>query len=175
MSRSERWDRFNGLLIRWHRWTADPKLSTDHLMREFDELVSTLWPCTRMVLILEARNLACGAAVWSSVRFRGYEVRIRARKALWRVLESSHEKWLGHPVVTFNARGNRIGESNPRAKLTDQEVDLLLEMRAELRPDGSHRYSLLDLARHFKQPKSSISDICSGRRRSQTPAVVREG
>lgn len=172
----QQWGLVNDLLVRWHRWTADPMLSTDHSMREFDSIVGTLWPCQRLTLILEARNLACGAAVWSSVRVRGgREARIRAKKALHRALEASQHQWLGHDVVSYNARGNRIGESNPKAKLTNHEVDLMREMRDEVLPDGRNRYSLSDLADHFHMPKSTVQDICSGRRRAQTPARVKEG
>lgn len=172
--RPDQGDLMSCLLIRWHRWSADPMLSTDVTMREFDELVATLWPCHRITLIVEARNLACGAAVWSSARIRGRGARVRARSALLRALSGSHEKWFGHELVKYNARGNRIGESNPRASLTDHEVDLLREMRDERKDDGTHRYSLGFLALRFKLPKSTVQDICSGRRRAQTAARVKE-
>jgi len=166
-------DVFNELLIRWHRWTADPKLSTDSQMREFDSLVGVIRPVYRVALILEARNLACGATVWSSVRAGNRGDRDRARSALMRLLGQDQEKWFGAQLVQYNARGNRIGESNPMAGLTDHEVDLLREMRDEKKEDGTPRYSLGWLALRFKIPKSTVSDICSGRRRGQAPAKVR--
>lgn len=150
-------------------------LSTDHLMREFDGLVSTLWPCHRIALIVDARNLSCGAAVWSNARIPCRSAKVRARSALLKALAHDQEKWFGHEMVHYNERGNRIGESNPRAKLTNHEVDLLREMHEERNADGTHRYSLGRLALRFKVPKSTVQDICSGRRRAQTPARVKEG
>jgi hypothetical protein len=168
-------DALGSLLIRWHHWSANPRLSTDTTMREFDQLVGSLYPCMRIALIVEARNLACGSAVWSNARVRSRYMRVNARSAIMKLLSSHQHKWFGREMVTYNERGNRIGESNPRAKLTDHEVDLLREMRDERKPDGSHRYSLGFLALRFKQPKSTVQDICSGRRRAQTVAQVREG
>lgn len=150
-------------------------LSTDLLMREFDGLVGTLWPCHRIALIVDARNLSCGAAVWSNARIPCRSAKVRARAALLKALAHEQEKWFGHQMVKFNERGNRIGESNPRATLTDHEVDLLREMREELKADGTRRYSLGFLALRFRLPKSTVSDICSGRRRAQTAARVKEG
>lgn len=147
-------------------------LSTDIDMREFDKLVANLFTSHRIALIVEARNLACGAAVWSSPRIK--RSRARARTALLRALANVPGGCFGGLVVTYNERGNRIGESNPRAKLTDHEVDLIREMREERCPDGSYRYSLGFLALRFKIPKSTVQDICSGRRRAQTPARVKE-
>lgn len=147
-------------------------LSTDTDMREFDKLVANLFTSHRIALIVEARNLACGAAVWSSPRIQ--RSRARARTALLRALAHVPGGWFGGLVVSYNERGNRIGESNPRARLTDHEVDLIREMRDELKEDGSHRYSLGFLALRFKIPKSTVQDICSGRRRAQIAARVRE-
>lgn len=164
----------NTLLIRWHRWSADPSLSTDMTMRQFDEIVAGLKPCFRLVLVIEARNLACGHAVWSSVRAGNQATRARARWALHRGLAADQDRWFGREIVKYNARGNRIGESNPNATLTDHEIDLLREMREERKPDGSYRYSLGFLAAKFKVPKASVQSWCDGRRRAQTAAEVRE-
>lgn len=173
--RPDRCDAMSELLIRWHRWSANPMLSTDTPMREFDQIVSTLWPCHRIALIVDARNLSCGAAVWSNARIPCRNAKVRARAALLKTLAGNQEKWFGHEMVQYNERGNRIGESNPRAKLTDHEVDLLREMHEERKDDGSPKYSLGGLALRFKVPKSTVSDICSGRRRAQVAARVREG
>lgn len=164
----------NSLLIRWHRWSADPRLSTDRDMLEFDEIVASLRPCFRLELIIDARNLACGHAVWSSVRAGNRTTRARARSRLHRALVDSQARWFGREIVKYNDRGNRIGESNPRAKLTDHEVALLVEMREQRKPDGSYRYSLGWLAAKFNIPKPTVQGYCDGRRRSQTPAEVRE-
>lgn len=167
-------DSLNSLLIRWHRWSANPMLSTDFFMRELDGVIASFMPSIRIALILEARNLSCGAAVWSNARIPCRRARVRARSSLMKALAHDQQKWFGHEMVTYNERGNRIGESNPRANLTDHEVDLLREMREERKEDGSHRYSLGLLALRFKLPKSTVQDICSGRRRAQTPARVVE-
>jgi hypothetical protein len=39
-------------------------------------------------------------------------------------------------VVVVNERGRRIGESHPRAKLTDHEIDLIRELVEELVAGG---------------------------------------
>lgn len=71
--------------------------------------------------------------------------------------------WKGPNVqktVTLNELGRRIGESHPRAKLTDAEVDLVLELLA----DGM---SLAQVAEKMDVSKSCIAHISSGRRRGQ--------
>lgn len=61
-------------------------------------------------------------------------------------------------VVGVDDRGMRVGESHPKARLTDHEVALLLAMRAE----GS---SYNALATIFEVPKHTVAAICKGRRR----------
>jgi len=65
--------------------------------------------------------------------------------------------------VAVNEAGRRIGESHPRAVLTDNEVECLLQLREE--GAGYRR-----LAKIFEISKRHVRDICSGRRRCQTPA-----
>ena len=48
-------------------------------------------------------------------------------------------------VVAVNERGRRIGESHPRAKLTDHEVDLIRELAEE-------GLTYEDIARKFELP-----------------------
>lgn len=67
-------------------------------------------------------------------------------------------------TVKVNENGRRIGEDHPRAKMTDAEVDLLLE----LRDDG---WSYGSLARKFEVSKSQVRNIVQGRQRVQV--VVR--
>lgn len=66
----------------------------------------------------------------------------------------------------MNVSGSRIGESHPRAVLTDHEVDLLLELRAERKSYGW-------LAVTFEISKSQVARICTGKSRSQVPDAWR--
>lgn len=66
-------------------------------------------------------------------------------------------------MVAVNENGQRIGESHPRAVLTDHEVTLLLELRDE-------GYSLAWLAAKFEISRFHTWRICTGRKRSQTAA-----
>ena len=164
------------LLIRWHRWTADPMRSSDTAMRAFDDIIGKLRPCYRVALILEARELACGAAIMSRVLVLRSEQRTRrqtSRKALCRAIAKFAQQWTR--VISYNEHGRRIGESNPKARLTDHEVDLIRELYEERTPDGARRYSFGQIALKTRQPKSTVSDICYGRRRAQIPARVKEG
>lgn len=63
-------------------------------------------------------------------------------------------------MVAVNDRGLPIGESHPRAVLTDHEVGLLLELRGE-------GYSLSWLATTFEVSKSCVAKICRGEHRAQ--------
>lgn len=69
-------------------------------------------------------------------------------------------------VVAVNERGLVIGESHPRAVLTDAEVDLLLELRSE-------GYSYGWLAAKMEVSKSCVAKICRGEHRSQIPVGYR--
>ena len=68
-----------------------------------------------------------------------------------------------------NERGQRIGEGHRRAVLTDAEVDQLLEDRG---PEDAPKRSYAQLARKWKISKSSVRDICKGRRRGQKGMIV---
>lgn len=69
-------------------------------------------------------------------------------------------------LVAVNERGHVVGQSHPRAVLTDHEVELLLELRGE-------GYSLGWLARKFEVSKGCVQGIVSGRNRSQVIDRVR--
>ena len=74
-------------------------------------------------------------------------------------------------VIAFNAAGRRIGESHPRAKLTDEEVEAVLYLR-----EAGLTYA--QIAAKWDEPGRSLSvstvrDICTARRRCQTPAAYR--
>ena len=69
-------------------------------------------------------------------------------------------------AFAVNDRGLRIGEDHPRAVLTDDEVDLLLELRAE-------GYSYAWLASKLSVSKSCVAKICRGEHRAQVAAGFR--
>lgn len=73
--------------------------------------------------------------------------------------------------VQVNEHGRRIGESHPRAKLTDHEIDLIRELAEE-------GMSYAEIAAKFdmkpnRASRSRISHIVACRRRGQTPAKVK--
>ena len=162
----------NELLVRWHRWKAAPARVPDTLLQDFDAILARVGEPNLTALVVQARNLACGHQVWTTARPVGDIAEARSR--LHNLLAADERRWYGPRVVKLNARGNRVGESNPMADLTDEEVDLLLELRAETNVDGKPRYSLSWLALKFEKPKSTISDICSGRRRCQAAVRTKE-
>lgn len=67
------------------------------------------------------------------------------------------------PIHT-NERGLRIGESHPRAKLTDKEVEQLIADRG---PEDKPAISLSALARRWGMSKSGVKGILDGRARGQ--------
>lgn len=69
-------------------------------------------------------------------------------------------------MLAVNERGLRIGESHPRAVLTDHEVGMLMELREE-------GYSYAKLAEMFEVHKGTVAKILSGQRRCQTPVAFR--
>lgn len=77
--------------------------------------------------------------------------------------------------VAVNERGRRIGESHPRAKLTDHEVDLIRELHeGEKGPDGKvTRLGYKRIAAKFEISKRAVRDIISCRRRAQIPARLK--
>ena len=63
-------------------------------------------------------------------------------------------------LIALNENGRRIGESHPRAKLLDQEVDQVLALlEAGL--------SYAEVALKFDVSKSCVAHIANGRRRGQ--------
>lgn len=61
-------------------------------------------------------------------------------------------------VVGVNDKGQRVGEHHPQAKLTDREVDLMLELH-----EAGWGYGRL--AKLFDISKSQVRNICLGRKR----------
>lgn len=66
-------------------------------------------------------------------------------------------------TVAVNERGLRIGEDHQNARYTNGEIEMVLT----LRDDGK---SYGEIARLVEMPKSTVRDICTGRRRCQYPA-----
>lgn len=67
-------------------------------------------------------------------------------------------------IVAVNEKGIRIGEDHWRAKLTNHEVDLMLELRAS-------GWNYRQLAEKFEVSKRAAWLICTYRLRAQTPAA----
>lgn len=65
--------------------------------------------------------------------------------------------------LAINEAGRRIGDSHHRAKLTDHEVEQILQLHVE-------GYGYRRLAQMFDVSRSTIRDIIKGRCRSQFPA-----
>jgi hypothetical protein len=67
-------------------------------------------------------------------------------------------------LVAVNENGVRIGESHPRVRLTDWEVELIRLLHEDQeQPVGYRR-----LAAIFEVSKRTIRDICAYRRRAET-------
>lgn len=69
-------------------------------------------------------------------------------------------------TVGVNDAGARVGESHPRALLTDAEVQLLLGLRAE-------GWSYRMLAAKFEVSREAVRDWVKGRRRGQRAVAYR--
>lgn len=65
-------------------------------------------------------------------------------------------------LVAVNEHGARIGEDHPLAKWTNEQVDLVFELR-----DQGWGYKRIVNATGM--PKRTVRDICNGRRRCQYP------
>lgn len=156
----------NDLLVRWHRWAQAATRLDDSLLRDFDAVVGKVPPRLRAALVLRARNLACGAQVWSSPR-AGQATGAKATEHLLALLEPDRVRWFGKHRVQLNERGNRIGESNPNAECTDHEVELALQLREQ-------GFSFGFIARKFEVSKGTVYDWFSGRRRGQAPVRVKD-
>lgn len=69
-------------------------------------------------------------------------------------------------LVAVNERGLRIGEDHQNARYTDGEVAMVLELR-----DAGWGYKRI--AKAVDMPRTTVRDICTGRRRCQTAAQWR--
>ena len=63
-------------------------------------------------------------------------------------------------MVALNDRGRRVGETHPRAELSDHDVELVFELRAQ-------GFSLGWLAVKFEISKSQVGRILRGEQRHQ--------
>lgn len=94
-------------------------------------------------------------------------------------------------LVKINKFGRRIGESHPRAILSDHEIDLLItlldyrdELVANLQREGmplprinqilqTEQLSYRELGIKFEVHKQTVAQIKRGARRCQTPSRVK--
>ncbi len=73
------------------------------------------------------------------------------------------QKTASRRLVAVGENGRRLGEDHQRAKLTNTQVDAIIEAY------DTGVVSYASLARTYEVSKSTIRDIVKGRRRSQTP------
>jgi DNA-binding transcriptional regulator YiaG len=66
--------------------------------------------------------------------------------------------------IAVDENGLRIGETHPKAKLTDAQVDEMRDLREE------QGWSYDQLATHFGVPKITVAKICTYERRASTIA-----
>lgn len=79
--------------------------------------------------------------------------------------QSFARKVLAMKTVTLNEQGRRVGQSHPRAKLLDSEVELALALLDE-------GLSLAAVAEKFGVSKGCLWKIKEGHRRCQTVTRV---
>lgn len=72
--------------------------------------------------------------------------------------------------VAIGDNGYRIGQSHPKAVLSDVEVEALVCDRG---PDDSPLMSYTQLATKYGISKSSVRDIVTGRRRGRAKKIVK--
>lgn len=65
-------------------------------------------------------------------------------------------------TVAINEYGSRIGEFHQNAKLSENDLELLLQLRAA-------GWGYRRLAAKFEIAKRTVRDYCAGRRRHQIP------
>lgn len=69
-------------------------------------------------------------------------------------------------IIGVNEGGRRVGEHHHRALFTDDEIELMRQLRDLCNPDGSHQWSYGMIAKCFETSKGTVHDICSMRRRN---------
>jgi hypothetical protein len=73
-------------------------------------------------------------------------------------------------IVAVNSQGRRIGDSHPRAKLSDSDVEMILELR-----DFGLSYEAIAAKWDdgVRISKSTVRDICKGLTRGQIAARLK--
>lgn len=77
--------------------------------------------------------------------------------------------------VVVNEHGRRIGESHPRARLTDHEIDLIRELAEDEVDEGSGKVirkgmSYREIGKKFEMNFKHVGDIVRCVKRAQIPA-----
>lgn len=80
-------------------------------------------------------------------------------------IDEVRRRWPAAFLVKRNENGLRIGESHPRAKYTDAEVEKVFMLA-----DAGKRVT--EIARTMEMPKSTVSLILSGRIRNQVAVRI---
>ena len=68
-----------------------------------------------------------------------------------------------HRWIAFNSAGRRIGQEHPRAKFTDRDVEMAIQLSYE-------GFSLSEISLNLEIPKSTICRWLSGESRGQAVA-----
>ena len=74
---------------------------------------------------------------------------------------------MGEKIIIVNARGFRIGESHPRAKLSDSDVEQIRNMGAERDDKGRRIFGRRRIAKKMGVSTWTIRSILDGVRRIQ--------
>lgn len=74
---------------------------------------------------------------------------------------------LARQYIAVNERGLRIGESHPRARLSDHEVDLMRTLHEE------YHMGYTELAEKFECSVSGTAKLCRYERRNQAAAAFK--
>ena len=69
--------------------------------------------------------------------------------------------------MAVNDQGRRIGEDHHNARYTNGEIEQVLMLR-------DSGWSYMRIARKLEMPKSTVRDVCCGRRRCQYAAGYKE-
>lgn len=74
--------------------------------------------------------------------------------------------------VGINSAGYRVGESHHRAKLSDQDIELIHYLREA---GLSYREIAAKFDDGYTVSKSTVRDVCNGRIRGQAPTAWKRG
>ena len=68
------------------------------------------------------------------------------------------------PRIAVNARGDRLGQDHPQAKLSDGDIELMRELRLR------YNLSYAEIGRKFEVAKSHVWRVVNCLQRAQIPA-----